>query len=368
VLSNDVPPGRDALNPVLLWSSRVLAIGVAWYALTRVIRSETPIDGALPLLGAVLLLLSFLTVPAIAVAVPVLAVCSATLPDERTRLLAYGVVVAISFMTGIAYRESRAPLGEVRSAAIALLAIVILRWLPEPSASLFGEVLVLFFAVLLVVSLRGGPLAIAAAVVVSLFTPAIPLRTLILPLVAVGAAAAVRVFSHRRMRMTLVAGAMTGAVLLLFAWSGVVARALPLALRGLPREVPRHDVGLALRGGESLTLDVPPRATALIVSGANVPRLERGAPLGIVNPGGRVIRIGDASDWGTLRLEHFYDSRNPLPAQPAGLVRDYGYSAWIDGAGKVPLPPGAQRITITGERTLRPGASLQVHGFEVAAP
>jgi len=151
--------------------------------------------------------------------------------------------------------------------------------------------------------------------------------------------------------------------MLFFAWSGVVARAFPYFLRRAEPERPRHVVNHALAANVSTTLEVPEHATSLIVSGANVARMPRGTPLGKIEPGGRIVRIGDTSDWGYLRREHFYGARNPMPRDPAGKLRGHGYAAWVDGAGRVPLST-ARVIRVTGDASLPPGASIQVEGFE----
>ena len=78
----------------------------------------------------------------------------------------------------------------------------------------------------------------------------------------------------------------------------------------------------------------------------------------------RPIRIGDASDWGYLRHEHFYGTRNPLPHHAAGKLRDYGYAAWVDGAGRIALPPNARTVRVVVDAALPKDAALQVEGFE----
>jgi hypothetical protein len=123
-------------------------------------------------------------------------------------------------------------------------------------------------------------------------------------------------------------------------------------------------VGIALAPAKSLTLNVPEQATSLIVSGANVAHFRRGALLGRIEPGGIEVRIGDAADWGALRREHAYGAHNPLPHDPAGIIRGYGYNAWLAGAGRVALPRGARTIRVTGDASLPANASLQVEGFE----
>jgi hypothetical protein len=152
--------------------------------------------------------------------------------------------------------------------------------------------------------------------------------------------------------------------MLFFAWSGVVARAFPYFLKRATLERPRSPGADALPANTSVTLEVPPGATSVIISGANVAGLTRGTPLGTIEPGRQIVRIGDVADWGYLRREHFYGTRNPLPRDPAGKLRGYGYAAWVDGAGRVPLPPRARAVRITADAALPPGASLQVEGFE----
>jgi hypothetical protein len=87
--------------------------------------------------------------------------------------------------------------------------------------------------------------------------------------------------------------------------------------------------------------------------------------LGRIDPGGVPLRVGDAADWGYLRRDFYYGSRNPLPHDPAGRVRGYGYSAWLDGAGRVPLPAGARSLRVTADAALPEGAALQVEAFEM---
>ena len=66
-----------------------------------------------------------------------------------------------------------------------------------------------------------------------------------------------------------------------------------------------------------------------------------------------------------LRRDHFYQSRNPLPRDPAGRLRAYGYAAWIDGAGRIALPAGAKSITVRVEPKLPDVVRLQVEGLEL---
>jgi hypothetical protein len=212
---------------------------------------------------------------------------------------------------------------------------------------------------------------VALAILVALITPGVPLRTAVLPFVC--SCLLLVAGSLRRGGSTsnqqpatsnsaILAVTVSAVVLLFFPWSGVLARAVPL-LRVLPRvEARRHGVNIALAPGESTTLDVPYRMKWLVLSASNASRLQRGVLLGSI--GGRPIRIGDVADWGALRREHFYQGRNPLPRDPAGKLRAYGYDAWIDGAGRIALPAGAQHITVTADGALDKDVRLQIEAFE----
>jgi hypothetical protein len=166
-----------------------------------------------------------------------------------------------------------------------------------------------------------------------------------------------------RLKLVIPSTIAVGFVMLFFAWSGIVARAFPYFLKQARAGQERQWLGLALAPRESVDLQVPHGATALIVSGANVPRFRRGAILGTIN--GAAVRIGDASDWGYMRRDHYFGARNPLPRDPAGKIRDYGYAAWVDGAGRVALPAGAKTIRVVADAGLPRDASLQVEAFEL---
>src|SRR5205085_2675496 len=116
-----------------------------------------------------------------------------------------------------------------------------------------------------------------------------------------------------------------------------------------------------LKPGESTLLDVPPNARSLVLSGANMPRLGRGTMVGEVNA--MPIRIGDVADWGAFRREDYHASRNALPHNPAGMIRGYGYSAWIDGAGRVPA--SGVRMRVSADAHLPRDARLQIEAFEL---
>ena len=107
-------------------------------------------------------------------------------------------------------------------------------------------------------------------------------------------------------------------------------------------------------------LDVPPDARAVILSAANVSRLKPGTVVGSIN--NAPLRIGDVADWGFLRREHHHASRNRIPNNPAGEVRDYGHAAWIDGAARFPVRGS---VVVTASRALPANARLQIESFEL---
>jgi hypothetical protein len=154
------------------------------------------------------------------------------------------------------------------------------------------------------------------------------------------------------------AAALLAAVIAFFPWSGVMARGWTAFVRP-PWQGPRHEVRYALRPGTTITLDVPEHASALIVSGANMQRLPCGTVAGWID--GRPVT---AADWGFMRREQFFAARNCYPRDPAGRIRDYGWSSWIDGAGRVLLPSGAKSVRIAVNSQLPKNALLQIEAFE----
>ncbi|HEX3583812.1 MAG TPA: hypothetical protein VH087_18750, partial [Thermoanaerobaculia bacterium] len=106
----------------------------------------------------------------------------------------------------------------------------------------------------------------------------------------------------------------------------------------------------------------PGDATSIAISAANGFRLKRDRVAGTLN--GRPLTMCDLADWGYMRREQWWRSRNRLPRVPAGIIRGYGYDAWVDGAGRIPLPPHATRIHVAADPHLPADARLQVEAFE----
>ncbi len=361
----------------------IITAAIAAYACALAVHHTTPVDRALPLLAIAVTVCAAISYPTIMLGVPLLVIAEIALFDETTRLLAFGAIIATAFaVSGVGRRESPLLLAAAeprpRSSAAArqsgdwrrrtpyqlVVAVILLRWIPLSDVLILRELLLLAFCLAIVFVLGRTPFAVTIAVITALITPAVPLRTLAIPLLVLAIAIGARTFGMPRLELQWPSTVVIAFALLFFAWSGVVARAFPYLLRKADAGLPRHHVGTALAPRKSLTLDVPEHASSLIVSGANVAHFRRGALLGRIEPGGIDVRIGDAADWGALRRDHVYGSRNPLPRNPAGTIRGYGYNAWVDGAGRVPLPRGARTIHVTADAALPANASLQVEGFE----
>jgi hypothetical protein len=354
----------------------LLTAAIAAYACQLAVHHATPIDRALPFVAVLVTVVAWRSYPSLMLAVPLLLVAEIAIADEGLRLLTFGAIAAVVWSAGAGWlggvprrrlpeRERDAPEPDAGMAALlALAAILLLRWIPFSDVQLGRELFLLAIAALIVLVLDRTPFAVAVAVVVVLITPAIPLRTLLLPIAVFAIAVLAKILGMPAIKLTWPSTIAIAFVMLFFPWSGVVARAFPYFLQRPRPMVLREKVTQALSANTSVTLDVPRGAKTLIVSGANVARMKRGMPIGRIDPGGRVLRIGDAADWGALRRDQFYEMRNPLPRNAAGLLRDYGYSAWVDGAGRVALPPHARTIVVTADAALPKGASLQVEGFE----
>ncbi|HEX6100202.1 MAG TPA: hypothetical protein VF432_28065 [Thermoanaerobaculia bacterium] len=353
----------------------IAAAALSAYACSLAVHHTTPIDLALPFLAIAVTLLAWLSYSEVLLGVPVLVVAEIAVPDERLRLLVFGAVgatgVAIAVNVGRGFSPPPPGEGGLKprptldgAPIVALIALLLLRWIPLGHVRYGRELLLLAIAAAIVFVLGRTPFAVTVAVVVSLVTTAVPLRTLAFPLAVLLIAAAARTFGMPALRLVWPSTVVLAFVMLFFPWSGIVARAFPYFLQRAAPEKPRTLVRQALAPRQGETYWVPEGATHLIVSGANVAHLRRGAILGRMEPGAVDIRIGDVADWGYARREAWHKAHNPLPRDAAGEVRDYGYEAWIDGAGRIPLPRGARLIRVTADGALPPHVSLQVEGFE----
>ena len=159
------------------------------------------------------------------------------------------------------------------------------------------------------------------------------------------------------------------ALLALWPWSGVVARALPVVTRYQAPAGEVRMVGLALARGQTATIDglQPVRHVTVIASAANAAQLPRGRVIGYVND--QPIRIGDVADFGFTRRPHFFSARNPLPRFSRADIRGYGATAWVHGAGAIGVAGSASIRTLhfRAADDLPAGARLQIESVELPA-
>jgi len=249
------------------------------------------------------------------------------------------------------------------------------------------------------------PLAGAGA----LFLAALAARYSHAALYAFAAAALLAPLATRRAplatRVVLVFAALTVA---LWPWSGAVSRLLPLPAAGTAvaavtllaisgrlatiagslllvltpalfagaghMESPQV-LGAALTSAQSLDVDVDKsvRTVVLKISGANMQRLRPGRVVGRIEARDRagrettrVLRIGDVADFGFLRREQFFFSRNVPPRNGSGDLREYGNASFLYGAGRIPIrfAAPATRLRVTAAEDLPGGARLQVESVE----
>ncbi len=387
----------------------------------------TTIDAHLPLVIALVLVCAWLVrgtrwSSAVQCAVPLLVVAMMTLTDERTRLFAYGIIVAAAFGVAAAVTQ-RSPErwrlagwpGGVPPPVVTLtiIGIVLLRWIPlrdvhvlkepivlagsvtllfaigqrrDPSAALragaagpAGETPALRVTALRPTALRAS--ALVAVLAVAVVTPLSPGKMAFFPFAVAMLVLAVRTLGNRAtyviaaalltaaffarysLATIYIAAAIVflvplldrvrsltyGAALVIFAlwpWSGIIARALPVVRNYQPSCANRQAVVSALAASEALPIGVPPRVRSVIVtaSGGQMARFKPGRVVGTIeatDARGRVttrqIRIGDIADFGFMRREQFFGSRNPLPRFSPAEIRGYGASAWIWGSGRTAL-------------------------------
>ncbi len=371
----------------------------------------TTIDAHLPLVIALVLVCAWLVrgtrwSVVEQCAVPLLVVAMMTLTDERTRLFAYGVIVAAAF--GIAviataieterWRFAGWPGGaSPAGVTLAVIGIVILRWIPLHDVHVIKELIVLAgsIALLLAIPRPAGETpalrvsALLAVLAVAVVTPLSPGKMAFFPFAMALLVLGARILEHREtakprnLATTSIAAAFLfaaffaryslatiyiaaaivflvplldrvrpftyAAALVIFAlwpWSGIIARALPVVRNYQPSCANRQAVVSALAPSEALPIGVPPHVRSVIVtaSGGQMSRFKHGRAVGTIeatDARGRVttrpIRIGDIADFGFTRREQFFGSRNSLPRFSPGEIRGYGASAWVWGSGRTAL-------------------------------
>ncbi|HEX3108125.1 MAG TPA: hypothetical protein VHU41_03445 [Thermoanaerobaculia bacterium] len=317
--------------------------------------ATTPIDRALPVIVLLVVAIAALCGRRAAVvlfAIALLLACAICFPDPHARLLGYGIVVAAAFCGAFWAIEEWT---FVPCAGLTLAGIALVRWIARERVEVWREIAIVIGALLIVAVMKKSPLAVTVALAAAFLTPGIPTRTLAIPFAVAAIAWVVQV------ELVVVPAFVTAVMLILFPWSGVAARGITYFFRAAPaqRIAP---LNFALKPGESIDVDVPGDAKSVAMSAANGFLLKRDSVAGTLN--GRPLTMRDLADWGYMRRPQWWRSRNRLPRVPDGIIRGYGYDAWVDGAGRIPLPPHATRIRIAADPHLPADARLQVEAFE----
>jgi len=363
---------------VLRWLVAAFASAAALFVVVRFVPQATPIDAVMPIVGLLVTLVSscnagFQPAPLSIeraqagslrytdFAVPLLTAAAFTIPDERLRLLTYGVIVAGAFAAALAF----APRTLAAQMTIAIAAIVILRWLPRPE--LWRELIVMVGAIAILLATRSrSPLAVIASVAIALLTPTHPGRVMLLPFtIALLVLAAPWEWRPNRLLLAPVyAGAL--ALFALWPWSGLVARGFPAFLRA-EKANDAQVIGRALRASESLEIPVDAkRGVVVTMSGMNVARMRGGRRVAAIDAGNvrREVRIGDVADFGFLRSDQWFRARNPLPRVPLDDIRGYGITAFLYGAGRLQIDGRVTSLRITAAPDLPSNAAIEVESVE----
>jgi hypothetical protein len=394
--------------------------------------TTTPIDAHLPLVIALVLACAWAArgtswSSMIQCAVPLLIAAMMTIADQRTRLLAYGIIVAAAFAIAVAataheterWRLAGWPGGvSPPTVVLAMAGVILLRWIPLRDVHVVKELILLAGSIALLFSIRrrdaaepaGETPALLGVLVLAAVTPIPPGKMALLPLTV-----AVLVFITRRVPQVAIAAfflicaffaryslatiyiavaivflmpllnrvkpltyATAIAIFALWPWSGIIARALPLLRNYEPAAGNVRAVGVALAPSEARAIDVPTHVRHIVVttSGGQMARLKRGRVVGTIeakDAHGRVttrpITIGDVADFGFARREQFFASRNPLPRFSSGEIRDFGANAWVWGGGRTAIASDADIATlrVVAAPNLPHDAHLQIDSVEFPA-
>ena len=316
--------------------------------------ATTPIDRALPLVILVLAFVFFTTKGTketkgtksfgFFVLFVVMLLPPLFFRDEHTRLLGYGVVVAVAMAA--AARDSL---------VFVIAGVLLLRWIPLGDVIVWRELIVLAGAIAIYCASRSALVAIVAA----LFTPIFPGKAMLIPFLI----ALILAFLPR-VRIPAVAAC---ALFVLWPWSGLMVRALVPFLRAEPQPASSKPLWIALQRGESVSIDTPPSAheVTITASGANAERLRKGTLMGTID--GKPVTIGDIADFGYTRREQFFRSRNAPPKRPIDDIKAYGWSAWLHTAGLITIhiPRGTRSIRIAAAANLPPNTRLQIEAVDI---
>jgi hypothetical protein len=306
----------------------------------------TPIDAHLPLVIALVLACAWAArgtrFPGIIqCAVPLLIAAMMAIADERTRLLAYGIIVAAAFTVAVAatareterWRLAGWPGGaSPPTVVLAVVGVILLRWIPLRDVHVLKELIVVIGSIALLIAIRwrdpsaalrtgaaepaGGTPALLSVLVLAAVTPIPPGKMALLPL-----AVAALVFVTRRVPQAAIAAvflvaaffaryslatiyvavaivflmplldrvkpltyAAAIAIFALWPWSGIIARALPVVRNYEPAVGNVRPVGWALAPSEAYAIDVPPHVRRAVVtaSGGQMARLKAGRVIGTI--------------------------------------------------------------------------------------
>jgi hypothetical protein len=318
--------------------------------------TTTPIDAHLPLVIALVLACAWAARGTgfsgiVQCAVPLLIAAMMTIADERTRLLAYGVIVAAAFAVAVAatardterWRLAGWPGGvSPPMVVLATAGVILLRWIPLRDVHIAKELIVLAGSIALLFAIRrrdpsatlragsaepaGETPALLAVLVLAAVTPISPGKMALLPMtvatlvfitrrlpqVAIAFVFLVAAFFARYSLATIYIAvaivfllplldrvkpltyAAAIAIFALWPWSGIIARALPIVRNYEPASGDVRPVGVALAPSEARTIDVPPHVRHAVVaaSGGQLARLRRGRVVGTIeatDARGRVI-------------------------------------------------------------------------------
>ena len=362
------------------WLAFAIVMTIASYFVAP---AATPIDRALPFVVVLISTCGFIAqrFPAFfQIAALLLFAPAIFIADEHTRLLAYGLVAAAAFAFALA-------IANVAHASVALtvIGVLLLRWIPLSQVIVWREVIVMIGAVVLVTVGRLKP---APTLAIALLTPIFPAKMLLFPFVvaillllpiprlAIAAAFAVvgyyarysitilcivliiAVLWDQRHLLNVPAYAAAIALFAVWPWSGIVARAFPAILFAEPPSPKSQPVWVALSRGETFTIDVP-RSATVTASGANAASLPAGRIVGWIDG-----RAADVPDFGFMRREHFFSSRNRPPRTPLADIHDYGAASWLHTAGRIRVAAPANTLRISAAPDLPPRTKLQIEAVE----
>jgi hypothetical protein len=383
---------RGGEGSVGLWIAAGL---LSFWACTRLGIHATSIDLALPWIALIVTFIAWLgESTAVLCAVPLLIGCAISFSDDRTRLLGYGAIVAVAFCGAMlnagaqcAVRGAQNGIGALpnahgalsfpRAAGFAIAGTALIRWIAREHFQFFREAILLALVIAIVAVAKHAPIGIALALLAALYTPAIPFRTLAIPIAFLipallegrtpssaqprDSAASPRGGRGRPPLLEALSTLVIAIVVTLFPYSGIVART-PRYLRYGKPATNRVNLYWALKPGQSHDFEVPTETHALILSLSHGENLRGMTVVGRL--GDRELHAGDLADWGFARRDQWWRAKNRLPRHAAGLIRGYGYDGWVDGAVRVEIPRDAKTIRVSVDPHLPPPGLLQVEAFE----